>query len=84
MLALVVVLSLAQTVAASHARASCSVVTGGRPGLGTSRCRRCGAGRPDRGWYILETSPLFAVVVLAAHVTGTYNALTEWVARLCL
>jgi uncharacterized MAPEG superfamily protein len=32
----------------------------------------------------LETSPLFSVVSLAAHVTGTYNALTEWVARLCL
>ena len=32
----------------------------------------------------LETSPLFAAVVLAAHVTGTYNALTEWGAQLCL
>jgi uncharacterized MAPEG superfamily protein len=43
------------------------------------------AGRPDRALgNFLETSPLFAAVVLAAHVTGTHNALTEWGARLCL
>ncbi len=29
-----------------------------------------------------ETFPLFATVVLAAHVLDTHNALTEWGARL--
>ena len=31
----------------------------------------------------METFPLFAAVVLTAHVSDTHNALTEWGARLC-
>ncbi|MDQ3303414.1 MAG: MAPEG family protein, partial [Actinomycetota bacterium] len=43
------------------------------------------AGRLDRALRnFLETFPLFAAVVLAAHVSETHNALTEWGARLYL
>ena len=43
-----------------------------------------GRGRPPGRALrnFLETFPLFAAVVLAAHVTDTHNALTEWGARL--
>jgi uncharacterized MAPEG superfamily protein len=41
------------------------------------------AGRLDRALNnFLETFPLFATVVLAAHVAGLHNALTEWGAQL--
>ena len=41
------------------------------------------AGRLDRALKnYLETFPLFAAVVLAAHVAGRHNALAEWGARL--
>ena len=41
------------------------------------------AGRPDRVLRnFVETFPLFAAVVLVAHVTDTHDALTEWGARL--
>ena len=41
------------------------------------------AGRLDRALRnFLETFPLFAAVVLAAHLTDTHDALTEWGARL--
>jgi uncharacterized MAPEG superfamily protein len=41
------------------------------------------AGRLDRALRnFLETFPLFAAVVLVAHVTDTHDALTEWGARL--
>ncbi len=41
------------------------------------------AGRLDRALgNFVETFPLFAAVVLAAHVSDTHNALTEWGARL--
>ncbi len=36
-------------------------------------------GRSDN---FLETFPLFAAVVLAAHVTDAHSVLTEWRARL--
>ncbi len=43
------------------------------------------AGRLDRALRnFLETFPLFAAVVLAAHVSETHNALTEWGVRLYL
>jgi uncharacterized MAPEG superfamily protein len=41
------------------------------------------AGRLDRALRnFLETFPLFAAVVLIAHLTDTHDALTEWGARL--
>jgi uncharacterized MAPEG superfamily protein len=41
------------------------------------------AGRLERALNnFLETFPLFAAVVLAAHVAGRHNALTEWGAQL--
>ena len=41
------------------------------------------AGRLNRALRnFMETFPLFAAVVLAAHVSETHNALTEWGARL--
>jgi uncharacterized MAPEG superfamily protein len=41
------------------------------------------AGRLDRALKnFLETFPLFAAVVLAAHVAGRHDALTTWGARL--
>jgi len=41
------------------------------------------AGRLDRALNnFLETFPLFATVVLAAHVAVLHNALTEWGAQL--
>lgn len=41
------------------------------------------AGRLDRALRnFLETFPLFAVLVLAAHVAGRHNALTRWGAQL--
>lgn len=41
------------------------------------------AARLDRALNnFLETFPLFATVVLAAHVAGLHNALTEWGAQL--
>jgi uncharacterized MAPEG superfamily protein len=44
---------------------------------------RGGAGRLDRALRnFVETFPLFAAVVLAAHVSVTHNALTEWGVRL--
>lgn len=86
MLALGVVLGLGQIVAASHAA---SLQRGYR---WTSSARdeptpplRGVAGRLDRALRnFLETFPLFAAVVLAAHVSETHNALTEWGARLYL
>ena len=43
------------------------------------------AGRLDRALRnFLETFPLFVAVVLAAHVSETHNALTEWGSRLYL
>ena len=43
------------------------------------------AGRLDRALRnFLETFPLFAAVVLVAHVSETHNALTEWGSRLYL
>jgi uncharacterized MAPEG superfamily protein len=41
------------------------------------------AGRLDRALRnFLETFPLFAAVILVAHLTDTHDALTEWGARL--
>jgi uncharacterized MAPEG superfamily protein len=41
------------------------------------------AGRLDRASRnFLETFPMFAAVVLAAHAAGRHDALTEWGARL--
>jgi uncharacterized MAPEG superfamily protein len=80
MLTFGVVLGLVQIVAASHAA---SLQRGYR---WTSSPRdeavpplRGVAGRLDRALRnFLETFPLFAAVVLAAHVSETHNALTEW------
>ncbi len=83
MLTLSVVLGIIQIIAASHAA---SLQRGYRY---TSSPRdqkvplRGVAGRLDRALHnFVETFPLFAAVVLTAHVLDTHNALTEWGARL--
>ena len=86
MLALAVVLGLVQIVAASHAA---SLQRGYRWTAGPrdepTPPLRGVAGRLDRALRnFLETFPLFAAVVLAAHVSETHNALTEWGSRLYL
>jgi len=86
MLTLGVVLGLVQIVAASH---SASLQRGYRwtasPRDEPTPPLRGVAGRLDRALRnFLETFPLFVAVVLAAHVSETHNALTEWGARLYL
>ena len=86
MLTFGVLLGLVQIVAASHAA---SLQRGYRwtasPRDETTPPLRGVAGRLDRALCnFVETFPLFAAVVLAAHVTGTHSALTEWGARLYL
>lgn len=86
MLTLGVVLGLVQIVAASHAA---SLQRGYRwtssPRDEPTPPLRGVAGRLDRVLRnYLETFPLFAAVVLVAHVSETHNALTEWGARLYL
>lgn len=84
MLTLSVVLGIVQIVAASHAasrqhgyRWSASPRDEKMPPL------RSVAGRLDRALRnFIETFPLFAAVVLTAHVSDTHNALTEWGAQL--
>ncbi len=84
MLTLGVVLGIVQIVAASHAaslqrgyRWSSSPRDENVPPLWGV------AGRLDRALRnFVETFPLFVAVVLAAHVSDTHNALTEWGARL--
>ena len=84
MLAFSVVLGIFQIVAASHAaslqrgyRWSSSPRDENVPPL------RGIAGRLDRALRnFVETFPLFAAVVLAAHVSDMHNAFTEWGARL--
>jgi uncharacterized MAPEG superfamily protein len=84
MLTLSVVLGIVQIVAASHAAS----LQRGYPWTASSRDGevpplRGVAGRLDRALRnFVETFPLFAAVVLAAHVMDTHNALTEWGARL--
>ena len=84
MLTFSVVLGLVQIVAASH---TASLQRGYRWSA-SSRAEdvpalRGVAGRLDRALSnFMETFPLFAAVVLAAHVSDTHNALTEWGARL--
>ena len=84
LLTLSVVLGIVQIVAASHAA---SLQRGYRwtASPRDERVEPLGgvAGRLDRALRnFVETFPLFAAVVLAAHVTDTHNALTEWGARL--
>src|ERR671910_165677 len=84
MLILSVVLGIVQIVAASH---TASLQRGYRwtasPRDEKMPPLRGVAGRLDRALRnFLETFPLFAAVVLAAHVSDTHNALTEWGARL--
>ena len=85
MLTFSVVLGILQIIAASHAA---SLQRGYR---WTASPRddekveplRGVAGRLDRALgNFVETFPLFAAVVLVAHVTDTHDALTEWGARL--
>ena len=80
MLTLGAVLGLVQIVAASHAA---SLQRGYRwtssPRDEPTPPLRGVAGRLDRALRnYLETFPLFAAVVLVAHVSETHNALTEW------
>src|SRR5215218_2717597 len=81
MLMFSVVLGLAQIIVASKPRV-CSAVIDGRPVLETRRCPRCGVwpgawiGHYATSW---KTFPLFAAVVLAAHVSATHNALPRGV-----
>jgi uncharacterized MAPEG superfamily protein len=84
MLGLAVLLGLGQIVAASHAA---SLQRGYRwtagPRDGPAQPLRGVAGRLERALRnFLETFPLFAAAVLAAHVLEIHNALTEWGARL--
>ena len=84
MLTLSVVLGIVHIVAASHAA---SLQRGYRWTAGPrdekTQPLRGVAGRLDRALRnFLETFPLFAAVVLAAHVTETHGTLTEWGARL--
>ena len=84
MLTLSVVLGMVQIIAASHAA---SLQRGYRwtasPRDAKVEPLRGVAGRLDRALRnFVETFPLFAAVVLVAHVTNTHDALTEWGARL--
>ena len=84
MLTLSVVLGIVQIIAASHAA---SLQRGYRwtasPRDEQVEPLRGVAGRLDRALRnYVETFPLFAAVVLAAHVTDTHDVLTEWGARL--
>ena len=84
MLIFSVVLGMVQIIAASHAA---SLQRGYRwtasPRDAKVEPLRGVAGRLDRALRnFVETFPLFAAVVLAAHVTNTHDALTEWGARL--
>ena len=86
MLTLGVVLGLVQIVAASHAA---SLQRGYRwtssPRDEPTLPLRGVAGRLDRALRnYLETFPLFAALVLVAHVSETHDALTEWGSRLYL
>jgi uncharacterized MAPEG superfamily protein len=84
MLVFSVVLGIVQIVAASHAAS----LQRGYKWTASSRDEKVEplrgvAGRLDRApRNFLETFPLFAAVVLVAHVTDTHDALTEWGARL--
>jgi uncharacterized MAPEG superfamily protein len=84
MLTLSAVLGIVQIIAASHAA---SLQRGYRwtasPRDAKVEPLRGVAGRLDRALRnFVETFPLFAAVVLVAHVTDTHDALTEWGARL--
>lgn len=84
MLAFSVVLGIVQIIAASH---SASFQRGYRwsssPRDEEVPPLRGVAGRLDRALRnFVETFPLFAAAVLAAHVLNVHNALTEWSARL--
>ena len=84
MLTLSVVLGIVQIVAASHAAS----LQRGYQWTASSRDEKVPplqgvAGRLDRALRnFLETFPLFAAVVLAAHVTDTHNALPALGAQL--
>ena len=83
LLTLSAVLGIVQIVAASHAAS----LQRGYRWTASPRDERVEpltgvAGRLDRALRnFVETFPLFAAVVLAAHVMDTHNALTEWGAR---
>lgn len=84
MLALSAVLGIVQIVAASHAAS----VQRGYRWSASARDEQMAplrgvAGRLDRALRnFLETFPLFAAVVLVAHVSGTHGAFTVWGAQL--
>jgi uncharacterized MAPEG superfamily protein len=84
MLTLSVVLGIVQIIAASHAA---SLQRAYRWTASSRDAKveplRGVAGRLDRALRnFVETFPLFAAVVLVAHVTNTHDVLTEWGARL--
>ena len=84
MLTLSVVLGIVQIIAASHAAS----LQRGYRWTASSRDEKVEslrgvAGRLDRALRnFVETFPLFAAVVLVAHVTDTHDVFTEWGARL--
>ena len=84
MLTLSVVLGIVQIVAASHAAS----LQRGYRWTASTRDEKMPplqgvAGRLDRALRnFLETFPLFAALVLTAHVSDTHSALTEWGAQL--
>lgn len=84
MLTFSVVLGIVQIIAASHAA---SFQRGYRWTAGSrdeeAPPLRGVAGRLDRALRnFLETFPLFAAIVLVAHVSDTHDSFTEWGARL--
>jgi uncharacterized MAPEG superfamily protein len=80
MLALSIVLGLVQIVLASHAAS----LQRGYVWTASSRDEAAPkltgvAGRLERALHnFVETFPLFAAAVLAAHVAGTHSWMTEW------
>jgi uncharacterized MAPEG superfamily protein len=84
MLTLSVVLGIVQIVAASHAASLQRAYRwSASPRDETMPPLQGVAGRLNRALRnFVETFPLFAAVVLAAQVSDTHNALTEWGAHL--
>jgi len=84
MLALSIVLGLAQIVLASHAASLQRGYVWTASSRDEARPKLTGlAGRLERALHnFVETFPLFAAAVLTAHVAATHNWMTEWGAQL--
>ena len=80
MLALSIVLGLVQIVLASHAASLQRGYVWTASSRDAAAPKLTGvAGRLERALHnFVETFPLFAAAVLAAHVAGTHSWMTEW------